>query len=231
MLSKKELKELSHTCAYCGKELRDNNKTVDHVLPQCAGGKNETDNLVICCYSCNLEKANQDINTFLDVSTERINNFYDYLISVDKQTGNKNYSEDILKNISSNPYHFKKERTNRKKYKKSSKTEKVSNSPIIRHNRIITYESENIEYFIHGVDITFKSSGLQNIILDFYIHNPGFTEYNILVQFFDIQITQILNCILQSDNISDLFLLKSRGFKGIMRHDLYYKYCNIDNIL
>jgi len=39
MFSKKQLKELSHICAYCGKALRDTNKTLDHVIPQCAGGK------------------------------------------------------------------------------------------------------------------------------------------------------------------------------------------------
>ena len=39
--------------------------------------------------SRNKAKANQDINTFLDASEERINHFYNYLNLIDNQRGNK----------------------------------------------------------------------------------------------------------------------------------------------
>ena len=39
MFGKKELKELSHICAYYGKALHQKDKTLDHILPRCAGGK------------------------------------------------------------------------------------------------------------------------------------------------------------------------------------------------
>ena len=67
MFSKKQLKELSHFCAYCGKALRDTNKTLDHVIPQCAGGKSYANNIVICCKNCNLAKGNLDIKIILNL--------------------------------------------------------------------------------------------------------------------------------------------------------------------
>lgn len=45
-----------HTCAYCkAKE----NLTLDHILPQSRGGKNEWSNLITACLKCNLKKGNR----------------------------------------------------------------------------------------------------------------------------------------------------------------------------
>ena len=104
MFSKKQLKELSHICAYCGKALRDTNKSLDHVIPQCAGGKGYANNIVICCKNCNLAKGNLDINTFLANSELRLQNFHNYLRLIDIQRGNNNYSQRILKKINSSLY-------------------------------------------------------------------------------------------------------------------------------
>lgn len=46
MFSKKELKEISHICAYCDKALTEKNKTIDHITPQCANGKGYANNIV-----------------------------------------------------------------------------------------------------------------------------------------------------------------------------------------
>lgn len=43
-------------CVYCGS---DKNLTIDHVIPRSRGGKNSWVNLVTCCQSCNLKKANK----------------------------------------------------------------------------------------------------------------------------------------------------------------------------
>ena len=52
----------NHTCQYCGRhksELRKNEKlTRDHVLPRDLGGKDEWENVVTACNTCNNKKAN-----------------------------------------------------------------------------------------------------------------------------------------------------------------------------
>ena len=43
-------------CVYCGSE---KSLTLDHIIPRSRGGKNSWTNLVTCCQSCNLKKANR----------------------------------------------------------------------------------------------------------------------------------------------------------------------------
>jgi hypothetical protein len=46
-------------CEYCGVTETDTGGllTVDHIIPQSKGGGDSLDNLVYCCYRCNLHKA------------------------------------------------------------------------------------------------------------------------------------------------------------------------------
>lgn len=46
------------TCAYCGKF----GNTIDHVIPQCRGGKSTYGNQVASCKSCNNKKGHQTLN-------------------------------------------------------------------------------------------------------------------------------------------------------------------------
>lgn len=48
-----------YTCQYCGKKLKRNKATIDHVIPQAQGGKNRWDNTVTACFPCNNEKADR----------------------------------------------------------------------------------------------------------------------------------------------------------------------------
>jgi len=43
-------------CAYCGIELEPGQGTFDHVVPFNRGGRNESGNIVRCCYTCNRTK-------------------------------------------------------------------------------------------------------------------------------------------------------------------------------
>lgn len=43
-------------CVYCSSKRQ---LTIDHILPKSRGGKNEWTNLVTCCFSCNIKKANR----------------------------------------------------------------------------------------------------------------------------------------------------------------------------
>ncbi|SMO57483.1 TIGR02646 family protein [Balnearium lithotrophicum] len=47
------------TCAYCGKTVKDNEATVDHLVPKSRGGKWEWENLVTSCSECNQRKGNR----------------------------------------------------------------------------------------------------------------------------------------------------------------------------
>jgi len=45
-----------HTCTYCGST---KHLTIDHIVPKSRGGDNSWTNLITCCYSCNLKKADR----------------------------------------------------------------------------------------------------------------------------------------------------------------------------
>lgn len=47
-------------CYYCGRELKREEKTIDHKLPVSKGGTNNMNNLVICCQHCNSVKNNKE---------------------------------------------------------------------------------------------------------------------------------------------------------------------------
>jgi 5-methylcytosine-specific restriction endonuclease McrA len=48
-----------YECIYCGSKKK---LTIDHVLPRSKGGDNSWKNLVTCCHSCNLYKADRTPN-------------------------------------------------------------------------------------------------------------------------------------------------------------------------
>jgi 5-methylcytosine-specific restriction endonuclease McrA len=49
-------------CSYCSKPAAD---TLDHVVPEAAGGKTWHDNLVPACLRCNAKKADKSLLMFL----------------------------------------------------------------------------------------------------------------------------------------------------------------------
>ena len=52
-------------CAYCGKILSNaEDLTIDHKNPKAKGGKDDIDNLVGCCRSCNAIKADSTVGEF-----------------------------------------------------------------------------------------------------------------------------------------------------------------------
>lgn len=48
-------------CWYCGKEMKANELTIDHVFPRSKGGDNDMDNIIMVCKSCNSSKGNMDL--------------------------------------------------------------------------------------------------------------------------------------------------------------------------
>jgi 5-methylcytosine-specific restriction endonuclease McrA len=46
-----------NTCQYCGKKPGTENLSVEHVIPQCQGGKSTWDNCVLACVPCNVRKG------------------------------------------------------------------------------------------------------------------------------------------------------------------------------
>ncbi len=51
----------NNLCWYCGKELPPTQLTKDHVFPRSKGGKNDMDNIIMVCKSCNSSKGNMDL--------------------------------------------------------------------------------------------------------------------------------------------------------------------------
>jgi hypothetical protein len=48
-------------CQYCSAALTPNKCSIDHVIPRSLGGKNEWNNCVTSCYSCNNKKGNKTL--------------------------------------------------------------------------------------------------------------------------------------------------------------------------
>ena len=206
MFNKKELKELSHICAYCGKALTEKNKTIDHITPQCANGKGYANNIVVCCGNCNVKKGNVDINNFLARNEQRLHNFHNYLKLIDIQRGNNNYSQAILKKIE------------KRLYVREFKTKKESRIKAI----------QNLEYKIYGTDIVFKVNEMQSKILNFYILNQDFSDYKALAKELNISRSELKEQILQINCLTGLFYLKEVSKNGIKLNDLFVKYLSIE---
>lgn len=47
-----------HECQYCGSK---KDLTLDHVIPRSKGGQDTWENLVTCCVTCNLKKADKSL--------------------------------------------------------------------------------------------------------------------------------------------------------------------------
>lgn len=46
-------------CAYCGKELKKTEATIDHILPVSQGGETTWENVALSCSKCNCKKDNR----------------------------------------------------------------------------------------------------------------------------------------------------------------------------
>lgn len=56
-VNRKRIYQRDHNkCGYCGST---RNLTIDHIIPKSRGGDNSWLNLVTCCHSCNLSKADK----------------------------------------------------------------------------------------------------------------------------------------------------------------------------
>lgn len=61
----------NHTCAYCLKNFKQSELSIDHIIPKCQGGLNTWENLITSCNKCNNKKggrtpeqANMKLNFF-----------------------------------------------------------------------------------------------------------------------------------------------------------------------
>lgn len=58
-------------CYYCGCEVKDRQKTIDHKTPISRGGTNAVENLCICCQKCNSRKRNKTETEFKKNTSKR----------------------------------------------------------------------------------------------------------------------------------------------------------------
>lgn len=52
-------------CHYCGSDLDDETRSLDHVVPRSKGGPNALVNLVLACKRCNSERGDMDYEEFV----------------------------------------------------------------------------------------------------------------------------------------------------------------------
>ena len=48
-----------YVCQYCGKPLKSQEVTLDHIVPKSRGGKSDWENLAACCSRCNVRKGSR----------------------------------------------------------------------------------------------------------------------------------------------------------------------------
>ena len=51
-------------CAYCGKKIEYDDMTIDHIIPQSKGGKDNLENTIPSCQLCNNQKGNRSVEEF-----------------------------------------------------------------------------------------------------------------------------------------------------------------------
>jgi HNH endonuclease len=66
----------SDECVYCGMELDDSNRSVDHVYPMSAGFANGQLNIVHCCRTCNEKKRTMHVYDFYQSSEKFTNELF-----------------------------------------------------------------------------------------------------------------------------------------------------------
>jgi 5-methylcytosine-specific restriction endonuclease McrA len=60
-------------CVYCGRPFGKNVwREIDHIIPVSRGGKNNIENLIVCCQNCNARKSTSTLDEF----RERLNKKY-----------------------------------------------------------------------------------------------------------------------------------------------------------
>lgn len=62
----------SFTCRYCGRQSDEVILHVDHVIPVCQGGTNDSENLVTSCADCNLGKSGKSIAQAAPSESDRL---------------------------------------------------------------------------------------------------------------------------------------------------------------
>ena len=99
--SKKTFKKLFNTCAYSGEnfEQRDT-KTIEHVVPQARGGKNEYSNYLIVKRSVNQNRSNIPLGEYIKSHPEMKDNIIKTVNSMDGQIiEGINWSDEIKKTL------------------------------------------------------------------------------------------------------------------------------------
>lgn len=74
-LRKEILERDANKCQYCGIDLSELEKAgfpahIDHIKPRRSGGKHNPENLVACCWKCNIGKKDFDLFEYEDDSNE-----------------------------------------------------------------------------------------------------------------------------------------------------------------
>lgn len=199
MLDKRKLKELSHICAYCNIALRNEDKTVDHIVPKCANGTNEIMNSVICCEKCNVGKCKMDINSYLSRDIDVLLCFENYLNLIDYQLGNTEYSEAIKSHIG------------KKLYKCSHRCKK--------HARM--FEKQTIKYSLNSGELCFMLNPAQAKILDYYLANEEEEDYKIIAKKLRMTKSEFKSHTTRINCLTGLFIMKNVSQNGIRFNKLF----------
>lgn len=67
---KRELKNKTKICVYCGEYIERKDRTVDHVIALVNGGEDVPENLTMACIKCNREKDNLYLEEYLELKKQ-----------------------------------------------------------------------------------------------------------------------------------------------------------------
>jgi predicted GIY-YIG superfamily endonuclease len=147
---KLRLKKNENKCYYCGKTMTHEEMTIDHLIHKCKGGKNNYNNLRLCCYDCNQEKS--------DMTEEEFSEFKKSYIPKEKP---KYYEKIMCIDLIKIPWLFKQNEVGKKKI------EKVLNyyNTYKKFDKPVTLKSETNNNLIDGYSryVVAKMLGLNEI--------------------------------------------------------------------
>jgi hypothetical protein len=68
-------------CVYCGSSMEEGTLlTLDHIIPHCNGGTNQSDNLITSCLKCNSSRGDRSIGEF----AESVADYLDHSVTPDQ---------------------------------------------------------------------------------------------------------------------------------------------------
>jgi sulfate adenylyltransferase subunit 1 (EFTu-like GTPase family) len=93
------VKGATNYCIYCGKIMKESEKSIDYIKPISRNGKSSSDNIICCCKKCNQKKANSRISEELE---KEVKNKQDKYLKIYREKKRNQRNKDLEQKLLNN---------------------------------------------------------------------------------------------------------------------------------